>query len=88
MDIKKDALYSIKEASDFTLWSIRKLQRYAKKKKIRKIDNRYLFTGYAIEEIILSKNGLNDKATETTPNDTGGYTTTVEPFTVLEILEN
>jgi hypothetical protein len=88
MDIKKDALYSIKEASDFTLWSIRKLQRYAKKKKIRKIDNRYLFTGHAIEEIILSKSGLNDKATETTLNDTGGYTTTVEPFTVLEILEN
>lgn len=88
MDIKKDALYSIKEASDFTLWSIRKLQRHAKKKGIRKIDNRYLFTGHAIEDIILSKSGLNDKATETSLNVTGGYTTTVEPFSVLEILEN
>ena len=88
MDIKKDALYSIKEASDFTLWSIRKLQRHAKKKGIRKIDNRYLFTGHYIEEIILLKSGLNDIATETTPNDTGGYTTTAAPFSVLEVLEN
>ena len=88
MNIKKDALYSIKEASDFTLWSIRKLQRHAKKNNIRKIDNRYLFTGHAIEKIILSKSGLNDKSTSTTPNDTGGYTKTVEPFSVLEILEN
>jgi len=88
MDIKKDALYTIKEASDFTLWSIRKLQRHAKKIGIRKIDNRYLFTGHAIEKIILSKSGLNDKVASVTTNDTGGYTKTVEPFSVLEILEN
>jgi hypothetical protein len=66
----------------------RTLQRHAKKKGIRKIDNRYLFTGHAIEDIILSKSGLNDKTTETTQNDSGGYTTTVEAFTVLEVLEN
>ncbi len=88
MNIKKDALYSIKEASNLTLWSVRKLQRHAKKIGQRKIDNRYLFTGHAIEKIILSKSGLNDSVTTTTPNDTGGYTTTVEPLSVLQVLEN
>lgn len=69
MDIKKDALYNIKETSDLTKWSRRKLQRHAKKTDIKKIDNRYLFYGYQIEQIILLKSGLNDNVTTTTEND-------------------
>ena len=85
MDIKKDALYSIKETSDFTMWSVRKLQRHAKKLGIKKIDNRYLFYGYQIEQIILLKSGLNDNVTTTTENDKGEKTTEVQ-MNVLDIL--
>ena len=85
MDIKKDALYSIKETSDFTMWSVRKLQRHAKKLSIKKIDNRYLFYGYQIEQIILLKSGLNDNVTTTTENDKGEKTTEVQ-MNVLDIL--
>ena len=85
MDIKKDALYSIKETSDFTKWSIRKLQRHAKKTDIKKIDNRYLFYGYQIEQIILLKSGLNDNVTTTTENDKGEKTTEVQ-MNVVDIL--
>ena len=85
MDIKKDALYSIKETSDFTMWSVRKLQRHAKKLSIKKIDNRYLFYGYQIEQIILLKSGLNDNVTTTTENDKGEKTTEVQ-MNVVDIL--
>ena len=85
MDIKKDALYSIKETSDFTMWSVRKLQRHAKKLGIKKIDNRYLFYGYQIEQIILLKSGLNDNVTTTTENDKGEKTTEVQ-MNVVDIL--
>ena len=85
MDIKKDALYSIKETSDFTSWSLRKLQRHAKKKDIKKIDNRYLFYGYQIEQIVLLKSGLNDNVTTTTTNDKGEKTTEVT-MSVVDIL--
>ena len=88
MDIRKDFLYSVKEASDFTKWSVRKLQRYAKKNDFRKIDNRYLFSGHHIEEILLSKIGIDVNDTTTTENDTGGYDTNVKPLSVIEILEN
>jgi hypothetical protein len=85
MDIKKDALYSIKETSDLTNWSLRKLQRHAKKKDIKKIDNRYLFYGYQIEQIILLKSGLNDNVTTTTTNDKGEKTTEIQ-MSVVDIL--
>ena len=85
MDIRKDFLYSVKEASDFTKWSVRKLQRYAKKNDFRKIDNRYLFSGHHIEEILLSKIGIDVNDTTTTENDTGGYDTNVKPLSVIEI---
>ena len=85
MDIKKDALYSIKETSDLTSWSLRKLQRHAKKKDIKKIDNRYLFYGYQIEQIVLLKSGLNDNVTTTSTNDKGEKTTEVT-MSVVDIL--
>ncbi len=87
MDIKKDGLYSIRETAEITKWSIRKLQRHAKKEEIKKIDNRYLFYGYHIEKILLSKAGLSDNVTTVTTNSTGGYDKTVEPLSVVQILE-
>jgi len=86
MDIKKDGLYSIKEASDLTLWSVRKLQRHAKKNDIKKIDNRYLFSGHQIESIILSKSGLSDNDTTTTSND-AGTNKKHSSLSVVQILE-
>jgi hypothetical protein len=87
MDIKKDGLYSIRETAEITKWSVRKLQRHAKKEEIKKIDNRYLFYGYHIEKILLSKTGLSDNVTTVTTNSTGGYDKTVEPLSVVQILE-
>ena len=87
MDIKKDGLYSIRETAEITKWSVRKLQRHAKKEEIKKIDNRYLFYGYHIEKILLSKAGLNDNVKTVTTNSTGGYDKTVEPLSVVQILE-
>lgn len=84
MDIKKDGLYSIRETAEITKWSVRKLQRHAKKEEIKKIDNRYLFYGYHIEKILLSKTGLSDNVTT---NETGGYDKTEEPISVVQILE-
>jgi hypothetical protein len=85
MKIKKDAFYSINETADFTKWSVRKLQRYAKSKGLRKIDNRYLFVGYQIEEILLLKSGLNDNVTTTSVNDKGEKTTEIQ-LSVIDIL--
>ncbi len=87
MDIKKDGLYSIRETAEITKWSVRKLQRHAKKEDIKKIDNRYLFYGYQIEKILLSKTGLSDNVATVTPNSTGGYDKNIEPISVVEILE-
>ena len=87
MDIKKDGLYSIRETAEITKWSVRKLQRHAKKEEIKKIDNRYLFYGYHIEKILLSKTGLSDNVTTVMTNSTGGYDKTVEPLSVVQILE-
>jgi hypothetical protein len=87
MDIKKDGLYSIRETAEITKWSVRKLQRHAKKEEIKKIDNRYLFYGYHIEKILLSKTGLSDNVTTVTTNSTGGYDKIVEPLSVVQILE-
>jgi hypothetical protein len=85
MKIKKDAFYSINETADFTKWSIRKLQRYAKSKGLRKIDNRYLFVGYQIEEILLSKSGLSDIVATTSVNGKGEKTTEIQ-LSVIDIL--
>ena len=85
MDIKKDALYSINETMDLIKWSKRKLQRYAQKEGIKKIDNRYLFYGYQIEQIILLKSGLNDNVATTSKNDKGETTTEVQ-MNVVDIL--
>ena len=85
MDIKKDALYSINETMDLITWSKRKLQRYAQKEGIKKIDNRYLFYGYQIEQIILLKSGLNDNVATTSKNDKGEKTTEVQ-MNVVDIL--
>jgi len=85
MNIKKDALYSINETMDLIKWSRRKLQRYAQKKGIKKIDNRYLFYGYQIEQIILLKSKLNDNVTTTSKNEKGEKTTEVQ-MNVVDIL--
>ena len=85
MDIKKDALYSINETMDLIKWSKRKLQRYAQKEGIKKIDNRYLFYGYQIEQIILLKSELNDNVATTSKNDKGEKTTEVQ-MNVVDIL--
>jgi len=85
MDISKDALYSINETMDLIKWSKRKLQRYAQKEGIKKIDNRYLFYGYQIEQIILLKSGLNDNVATTSKNDKGETTTEVQ-MNVVDIL--
>jgi hypothetical protein len=51
--IKKDGFYSISEILDYKIVSIsnRALQIYAKKKKIRRIDNSYRFTGHQVIEL-------------------------------------
>jgi hypothetical protein len=51
MIIKDDAFYPINEIAEFVGWSKRKLQRYASKSKLRKIDGRYLFTGLDVKKI-------------------------------------
>ena len=70
---------------DLIKWSKRKLQRYAQKEGIKKIDNRYLFYGYQIEQIILLKSGLNDNVATTSKNDKGEKTTEVQ-MNVVDIL--
>ena len=46
-----------------------------------------MFYGYQIEKILLSKAGLSDNVTTATTNSTGGYDKTVEPLSVVQILE-
>lgn len=52
MDIINDAYYSANESAEIIGWSVRKIQRRAKKDNIRKIDGRYLFTGHQLKEFI------------------------------------
>jgi|TARA_B110000285_G_scaffold117770_1_gene133460 hypothetical protein len=85
MDIKKNGLYNIRDTADLTKWDKRKLQRYAKKEGIKKIDGIYLFYGYQVEKILLSKSGLSDNVTTTTDNDKGEKTTEKDE-NVLDIL--
>ena len=51
MILKDDAFYPINEIVEFVGWSKRKLQRYASKSNLRKIDGRYLFTGLDVKKI-------------------------------------
>ena len=52
MEIKDDSFYPIKEASKITGIPTRTLQRRAKKQGNRIIDNRYMFTGFQLKEIL------------------------------------
>ena len=49
-NLKKDGMYTVSdiESKNFAIVSKRVVQKYAKKNKIRSIDNRYTFTGYQI----------------------------------------
>ena len=49
-NLKKDGMYTVSdiESKNFAIVSKRLVQKYAKKNKIRSIDNRYTFTGYQI----------------------------------------
>ena len=55
MDLKDDGLYTIKESIIITEMPQRTLTRIALKKGARKIDGRYLFTGYELKTIIEQK---------------------------------
>ena len=80
MEIKDDAFYSIADVQKIVNWSNRKLQRYAKKNSLKLIDNRYIFKGYQVKEIIIS----NDIDATTTTNDA----TTTNEFKLKLLLEN
>ena len=49
-NLKKDGMYTVSdiESKNLAIVSKRLVQKYAKKNKIRSIDNRYTFTGYQI----------------------------------------
>ena len=49
-NLKKDGMYTVSdiELKKLAIVSKRLVQKYAKKNKIRSIDNRYIFTGYQI----------------------------------------
>ena len=49
-NLKKDGMYTVSdiESKNLAIVSKRVVQKYAKKNKIRSIDNRYTFTGYQI----------------------------------------
>ena len=68
MELKDDGFYSISEGSRLIGVSTRKLQRIAKKQKLRLIDGRYLFTGRQLKKILLT-------ATTTTRHTTNNTTT-------------
>lgn len=85
MDIKDSAFYSITETANLVNWSVRKLQRHAKKIDLRKIDNRYLFTGHQIKDILLSKSNLATNPRQTTKSDKAETTTSVD-LSVIDIL--
>lgn len=67
MELKDDGFYSISEGSSLIGVSTRKLQRLAKKQKLRLIDGRYLFTGRQLKKILLT-------ATTTTRHTTNNTT--------------
>ena len=61
MVLKDDNYYSIKETSHFIEMSERLLQMYAKKNNFRKIDNRYIFSGHQIKELLSKRNEKRTK---------------------------
>ena len=67
MELKDDGFYSISEGSKLIGVNTRKLQRLAKKQKLRLIDGRYLFTGRQLKKILLT-------ATTTTRHTTNNTT--------------
>ena len=77
MNIKLDAFYSINEVQKYVDWSSRKLQRYSLKHRLRKIDNRYLFTGKQLMDIIALDIDSKKTTTETTTVDTTIDTTVI-----------
>ena len=70
MDLKDNGFYSISESSKLIGVSTRKLQRLAKKQKLRLIDGRYLFTGSQLKEILLNDTTPTRQATNNTPTKT------------------
>ena len=62
-NIKIDAFYSIAEIEfkELSLLSDREMQRYAKNNKLKRIDRRYLFTGYQLNEMNDFYRKKNDK---------------------------
>lgn len=61
MELKNDAFYSIREVTKFIDLSERMLQIHAKKNNFRKIDNRYMFTGRDIKELLAKRNEKTTK---------------------------
>jgi hypothetical protein len=61
MEIKEDGYYPISEVQKIVGWSSRKLQRYAKKKNIDIIDNRYIFKGFQVNTIIKTNDNVATK---------------------------
>ena len=66
MELKDDGFYSISEGSKLIGVSTRKLQRLAKKQKLRLIDGRYLFTGRQLKKILLTATTTTRQATDNT----------------------
>lgn len=61
MSLKLDALYSIRETTKFVDMSERTLQMYANKHDLQKIDNRYIFNGHQIKELMAKRNEKRTK---------------------------
>lgn len=66
MELKDDGFYSISEGSRLIGVSTRKLQRLAKKQKLRLIDGRYLFTGRQLKKILLTATTTTRHTTDNT----------------------
>lgn len=66
MELKDDGFYSISEGSKLIGVSTRKLQRLAKKQKLRLIDGRYLFTGRQLKKILLTATTTTRQTTDNT----------------------
>jgi hypothetical protein len=69
MILKDDAFYPINEVVDFIGWSKRKLQRYAAKNNLRKIDGRYLFTGLDVKKLKDISDSVATKSRNDTPEN-------------------
>lgn len=70
MELKDDGFYSISEGSKLIGVSTRKLQRLAKKQKLRLIDGRYLFTGRQLKKILLTATTTTRQTSSKTADNT------------------